>query len=89
MVMFLVRIPMMFIFLNLFVLLDCPVMLMTLILVHCNNAAKLLKQGYRYHKLRKAFSKFYRRHFDLVSKYNVGLKIFLLQSLLIPEFMAT
>ena len=24
--------------------------------------AKLLKQGYRYHKLRKAFSKFYRRH---------------------------
>ena len=29
--------------------------------------AKLLRQGYRYHKLRKAFSKFYRRHFDLVS----------------------
>ena len=26
--------------------------------------AKLLKQGYRYHKLRKAFSKFYRRHFE-------------------------
>ena len=24
--------------------------------------AKLLNQGYRYHKLRKAFSKFYRRH---------------------------
>ena len=34
--------------------------------------AKLLNQGYRYHKLRKAFSKFYRRHFDLVSKFNVG-----------------
>ena len=30
--------------------------------------AKLLSQGYRYHKLRKAFLKFYRRHFDLVSK---------------------
>ena len=28
--------------------------------------AELLKQGYRYHKLRKAFSKFYRRNFDLV-----------------------
>ena len=28
--------------------------------------AKLLKQGYRY-KLRKVFSKFYRRHFDLGS----------------------
>ena len=28
--------------------------------------AKLLKQGSRYHKLRKAFSKFYRRHFELI-----------------------
>ena len=26
--------------------------------------AKLLKQGYRYHKLRKTFSKFYRRHYE-------------------------
>ena len=33
--------------------------------------AKLLKQGYRYHKLRKAFSKFYRRHYELISKFNV------------------
>ena len=33
--------------------------------------AKLLKQGYRYHKLRKAFEKFYRRHNELVSKFNV------------------
>ena len=29
--------------------------------------AKLHRQGYRYHKLRKAFSKFYRRHVNLVS----------------------
>ena len=29
--------------------------------------AKLLQQGYRYHKLRKTFSKFYRRHYELVS----------------------
>ena len=29
--------------------------------------AKLVRQGYRYHKIRKAFSKFYRRHFDIVS----------------------
>ena len=36
--------------------------------------AKLLQQGYRYHKLRKTFSKFYRRHYELISKYNVGLK---------------
>ena len=39
-----------------------------------------------YHKLRKAFSKFYRRHFDIVSKYNVGLKTLLLQGLSEPEF---
>ena len=33
--------------------------------------AKPLRQGYRYHNIRKAFSKFYRRQFDLVSKCNV------------------
>ena len=48
--------------------------------------AKLNRQGYRYHKIRKAFSKFYRRHFDKVSKYNVGLKTLLLQGLSEPEF---
>ena len=30
--------------------------------------AKLLRQGYRYFKLRKAFSKFYRRHSALLVK---------------------
>ena len=34
---------------------------------------KLLQQGYRYHKLRKTFSTFYHRHYELISKYNVGL----------------
>ena len=48
--------------------------------------AKLFRQGYRYHKIRKAFSKFYRRHFEIVSKYNVGLKTLLLQGLSEPEF---
>ena len=48
--------------------------------------AKLLRQGYRYHKIRKAFSKFYRRHFDIVTKYNVGLKTLLLEGLSEPEF---
>ena len=38
--------------------------------------AKLLNQGYRYHKLRKPFSKFYRRHYDLISKSNDWLKSF-------------
>ena len=48
--------------------------------------AKLLRQGYRYHKVCKAFSKFYRQHFDIVSKNNVGLKALLMQGLSEPEF---
>ena len=47
--------------------------------------AKLLRQGYRYHTIRKAFSKFNRRNFDKVSKYNVGLKTLLLQGVSEPE----
>ena len=47
--------------------------------------AKLLQQGYRYHKLRKTFSKFYRQHYELVSKFNVGLKTLLHQGLSEPE----
>ena len=47
--------------------------------------AKLLKQGYKYHKLRQPFSKIYLRHFDIVSKYNVGLTTLLLQGLSEPE----
>ena len=42
---------------------------------------KLLKQGYRFHKLRKTFSKFYRRYYDLISKFKVGLKSLLRQGL--------
>ena len=48
--------------------------------------AKHLKQGYRYHKLRKAFSKFYRRHFELVEKYHVSLKKLMQQGICNPEF---
>ena len=48
--------------------------------------AKLLQQGYRYHKLRRTFSKFYRRHYELISKYNVGLKTLLSEGLSEPEF---
>ena len=48
--------------------------------------AKLLEQVYRYHKLRKAFSKFYRRHYELISKYNVGLKTLLCEGLSEREF---
>ena len=47
---------------------------------------KLLKQGYWYHKLRKTFSKFYRRYYNLISKFQVGLKFLLRQGLLEPDF---
>ena len=47
---------------------------------------KLLKQGYRYHKLRKTFSKFYRRYYDLISKFLIGLKSLLCQGLSEPDF---
>ena len=47
--------------------------------------AKLLRQGYRYFKLRKAFSKFYHRHSALVEKYSVSLKTLLQQGILEPE----
>ena len=60
-------------------------MLMTLIRFNKVLAAKPLRQGYRYHIIRKTLSKFYRRHFDIVSKYDVGLKTLLLQGLSEPE----
>ena len=46
----------------------------------------LLKQGYRYHKIRKAFSKFYHRHSELIVKYNIGLKTLLQQGISEPIF---
>ena len=48
--------------------------------------AKILKQCYRYHKRRKTISKFYRRHYDLVSKFSTELKSLLKQGLSEPEF---
>ena len=56
---------------------------------NCRNkslTAKLLRQGYRYFKIRKAFPKFYRRHSGLVDKYSVSLKTFLQQGISEPEF---
>ena len=40
----------------------------------------------RFYKLRKTFSQFYRRHYELVSKFSVGLKPLLHQGLSEPEF---
>ena len=47
---------------------------------------KLLKQGYRYHNFCKTFSKFYRQYYDLISKFQVGLKSLLCQGLSEPDF---
>ena len=47
-----------------------------------NLTATLLKQGYRYHKTRKAFPKFYHRHSEKIVKYNRGLKFHLEQGIL-------
>ena len=45
---------------------------------------KLLIQDYWYHKC-KTFAKFYRRYYNLISKFQVGLKSLLRQGLSEPE----
>ena len=47
---------------------------------------KLLKQRYRYNKLRKTSFRFYSRYYDLISKFQVGLKSILRQGLCEPDF---
>ena len=54
--------------------------------MNCFTIFKLLKQGYRYHKIQKAFSKFYYRHSELILKYNIGLKTLLQQGISEPIF---
>ena len=56
---------------------------------NCRNkalTAKLLRQGYRYRKRRKAFSKCYRRDNGFVEKYNVSFKKLLQQGISEQEF---
>ena len=48
--------------------------------------AKLSKQDYRHHKIRKSFSKFYRRRSGLIVKYNIGLKTLLQQGMSLPIY---
>ena len=47
---------------------------------------KLLKQGYWHHRLCKTFSKFFGRYYDLISKFQGGLKSLLRQGLKKPKF---
>ena len=44
----------------------------------------LLKQGYQYHKLRKAFSKFYYQHSEMIVKYSICLRTLLQQGISEP-----
>ena len=58
----------------------------------CRNkalTAKLLKQGYRYHKLLKAFSKFYRRHSELVKNIMLAWGNFCNKAYQKQNFMVT
>ena len=86
MVMFLALHPMESISLNSFVLLEHLAILLTLTLA-INLTQKLLKQGYWYHNFRKTFAKFYRRYYDLIYKFQVGLKYLLRQGLSEPEIL--
>ena len=57
-----------------------------------NNRNKFLttklpiEQGYRKHKLRKEFSKFYRRHFEWIENYHVRMKNLMQHGIRNPEF---
>ena len=54
--------------------------------VYISQLIRLARVSSHVDKLRKTFSKFYRRHYGLVSKFNVGLKTHLHQGLSEPEF---
>ena len=78
---FLVPLLMVFTFLNLFGMPEYLVIRRTSMFV-----TKLLQQEYPYHKLRKALSKLYHRHYEFISKYDTGLKTLLQQGLSELEF---
>ena len=73
--MFLAPFPMLYTFRNSFVLREYVLMLMTST-TETILTSKLLKQGYRYHKLREALSNFHYSHSELIVKYNICLKLF-------------
>ena len=53
---------------------------------NARNKCLTAKPLHKYHKLRKNFSKFYRRHYELISKFNVGLKTLLREGFSKQEF---
>ena len=66
---------------NLFALLVCLIIwLISMLVIKVNSLTFTTRLSVSY------FSKFYRRHFELVSKYNTGLRSLLQQGLSEPEF---
>lgn len=47
---------------------------------------RLISQGYRYHKLRKTFSKFFHRNSTLVEKYKCSLRKLIILGISHPDF---
>ena len=52
----------------------------------CSNVDDLNNRNVLYHKIRKAFSKFYHRHSEIIVKYNIGLKTLQQQGISEPIF---
>ena len=86
MVTFLVVLLMVYTFRNLLGLLESAIMLQTSTLEINVKRQNFSNRAIGYHKLRKTFSKFYRRHYELFTKYNVGLKTLFSEGLSEPEF---
>lgn len=51
-----------------------------------NITKRLLRQGYRFHRLRKTFSKFFHRSRPLLAKYDINLKTYLNLGVSQPKF---
>ena len=71
---------------NLFALLGCLVVWLSLMLVIEALLPNLYNKDIGIISFGKLFSEFYRRHCELVSKYNTGLRSLLRQGLSEPEF---
>ena len=56
---------------------------------HVDDFNARIKQGYRYHKLMKAFSKFNRQYYELISKFNVRLNFYYIKAYRNQDVMVT
>ena len=84
--MFFPPLPRMYTFRNSFILQEYVLKLMTSTTKTFFLTSKLIKQGYRYHKLHKAFSKSYNRDSELIVKYKYLFKSSFATSISEPVF---